>query len=38
VRKVGEMTQLVWFGVFIGMFVLAVAACDKWESEVDWNE
>jgi len=36
------MTQLVWFGCFIGLFVMAIVACDRWEketkeSEVDWR-
>jgi hypothetical protein len=34
------MTQLVWFGCFMALFVLAIVACDGWEkeeSEVDWN-
>jgi hypothetical protein len=32
------MSQCVWFGCLIGLFILAIAACDKWESEVDWHE
>jgi hypothetical protein len=32
------MSQCIWFSVFVGLFVLAVIACDRWEKEgSDWR-